>query len=82
MKIFSGIHSLNEARNFVKMKNYTIHDKYDFPNFDVAVVTTQEEFEFNEKVGFVCLPENDTKFIENGEKIIGLGWGKTSKTQS
>ena len=79
VRIYPGIHQLSHAKTYLKMKSFIVHEKYGFPNHDIAIVTIEKPFEFNDKVGPVCLPSHLNSNVEAKENMIGLGWGRTSK---
>ena len=78
VRIYPGIHHLSQAKKYLKMKSFIVHEKYRFPNHDIAIVTIEKPFEFNDKVGPVCLPSHLNSDVNEGENMIGLGWGKTA----
>lgn len=81
MRIYYGVHSLNQAQMRVNMKSFVRHEKYDFPNYDIAIITVEEPFEFNAKVGHVCLPTSKNLQLEQSSLLIGLGWGRTETSR-
>ena len=81
IRIYYGAHKLSNAMNRVKMTNYVIHEKYQFPNYDTSIITVAKPFEFSDNVGPVCLPSSIfSSGIESGDKLIGLGWGRTENS--
>ncbi|XP_015184241.1 PREDICTED: venom serine protease, partial [Polistes dominula] len=54
----------------------TIHPNYNSHNNDIAIVKTNERFEYSMKVGPVCLPFNYMTRNLTNETVTALGWGK------
>ena len=49
------------STQIVTMKDYVIHNEYDFPAHDIAIITTNTPITFSETVGPVCLPNNQNE---------------------
>ena len=72
---------MKSATKKLYMKSFKIHNHYNFPTHDVAIITTNGIFEYSNEVGPVCLPNILDQELLNNEKILGMGWGRT-KTSS
>ena len=82
IRVYYGVHKLNEARDKRNMKSYVIHEGYTFPNHDVAIITVDQEFPFSDKVGKTCLPNMLSQGLNSsGDKLLGLGWGRTESAR-
>ena len=76
VRIYAGIHQINQARKFIRVKSTIVHEKYGFPNHDIAIAILEKPLVYTAKIGPVCLPHHFDSVTEN-ENLIGLGWGKT-----
>ena len=81
--IRAGDEYLNNADDDATAKDYEIntiaqHDNYkefDRQLFDVALVYTKTEFEFNDRTQKVCLPKAPEDNMANDVAVILNGWG-------
>jgi len=79
--ILLGSHNINanEEPNRVeaKVSDYTIHEGYNFPHNDIAVLKLKDKVEFNDYIRPLCLPtrkeQSDPLF---GADVMAIGWGQ------
>ena len=82
IRVYYGVHKLSEARDKRVMKSYVIHESYEFPNHDIAIITVDKEFPFSNSVGKSCLPNILSLGLQpSGDKLLGLGWGRTESAR-
>lgn len=80
--ILFGAHNLNawtetERRN-IKVSEVIIHNKWDFPRNDIALLKLEHAVDFSEYIRPVCLPtRDDMNNVYQGTDATVVGWGMT-----
>ena len=62
-----------ESRDF-EIENWMIHNDYEFPINDVAVIKLKSKIEYSDSIRPICLPLEEYQ-IEPGKNITVIGWG-------
>ena len=55
-----------------------VHPRYDYSsiqNYDIAILKTREDIEFNDGVQPICLPQADQDYGEDRTMFLASGWG-------
>merc|ERR1719414_43914 len=58
------------------IREVIIHPDYrSVTRFDIAILKTEEEIEFNDGVQPICLPPSDQEYAEDDTMFLASGWG-------
>jgi len=79
--ILLGSHNINSGsepnRLEAKVSSYIMHEDYDFPHDDIAVLKLAEKVEFNDYIRPICLPNKKEQSNPlYGENVTAIGWGQ------
>nr|QHB21588.1 venom S1 protease with CUB domain 10 [Platymeris rhadamanthus] len=69
----------NRARQLIKVKDVILYQNYSsyIKDFDIAILNLENEIQFNELVGPVCLPNGRLDVRDQWLKV--MGWGRVDK---
>ncbi|CAH1984237.1 unnamed protein product [Acanthoscelides obtectus] len=79
-KVRLGVLKITETANDLNIKQYKIHDEYDYSTKynDIALIEVEQKIQFSERVRPACLYWNNG---DPEDEMWVIGWGKTTIDQ-